>query len=224
MNDERRTCDSWAERVSLLAADALPADDEPDVRRHLAECPTCRQRFEQLAGLAGRLHAARPAAADFDFAGIVGRAMAQVVDESVETSPLGTPKGSPIGAPTAATRRDEASDRSWRGLLVVAAVAACVTAAVIFGRWSGRDPRRPDRIEPNVPTAGIDSPSTPVESVRVARGETGREMPTLLELRRAAAESDEALDRLFAQRSFAPSAESFSSQSLSSPSIWQESL
>ncbi len=55
MNDLYHACESWSERISLSAAGCLAADEEAELRRHLAACSDCREHFRQLAGLCGAL-------------------------------------------------------------------------------------------------------------------------------------------------------------------------
>lgn len=112
-----------------------------------------------------------------------------------------------LGPSIVTTARPSASRRVG----LVAAVVA--SALVLLGLLSigGRGPA------PGAPSKVVDvAHDSPTETVPA---ETKVPQPTLLALRRAAEESDEALDRLFAQTS-AP----MLTEPLSSQSLWQETL
>lgn len=214
MNDERTVCETWLEPISLLAAGSLSAEEERDLRRHLAGCPACRTRFEQMAGLVGRLRTVRATPAEFDLASLVTRTMSQVADARTGSrEPLATPVPAMSSRPRATGRQAVAERRLSSWAVVILTLATCVTAVAILGRWSRHVvPRKLDIVQDV-------SPGPAVATNQATQDDVASLGPTLAELRQAAAESDEALDQMLSRRSISLSAESFSSRSL-----WQESL
>lgn len=194
MNDELSTCDARAEAISLLAAEALSTLEEQELRQHLAGCQRCRVRFEQASIVGEGLRSAKASQIEFDLSGIVARTMAQVADDP--TPPRRGVKEHAV-----------ASQRSRRWQSVALAIAGCVVAIVV-GRslWVST---------PSIEDIVVSPPVAPSPPLLI---EEGSDTPTLIELQRAAAVSDEALDRLLTQSSSALTVEPFSSQSL-----WQES-
>jgi anti-sigma factor RsiW len=63
MTDPFATCERWDEPISLLAAGCLPAEEEADVRQHLAHCAACAARAAELTAVCASLSRSRPSAA-----------------------------------------------------------------------------------------------------------------------------------------------------------------
>ena len=63
MTDPFATCERWQEPISLLAAGCLPAEEEADVRQHLAHCAACAARAAELTAVCASLSRSRPSAA-----------------------------------------------------------------------------------------------------------------------------------------------------------------
>ena len=63
MYDPLPNCEPWHEPISLLAAGCLPAEEEPGVRQHLADCPACAARLDELTTVCAGLSHSRPSAA-----------------------------------------------------------------------------------------------------------------------------------------------------------------
>jgi hypothetical protein len=178
MNNDRPTCESWSESIGLLAAECLTSSEEYEVRRHLSGCEVCREKFSQLVLVCAELHAAGSTSVPSDL-DIASRALAVIEsDTSVRVQPV---------LPT--------SSFLWKG--VAAALAACVLIAVVWRSFLGHlaTPDVVRDLPPVVPSIVVQVPPEQVVITPVV--ETGP--PTLMALRRAAAESDEALDRLLAQ-------------------------
>ena len=178
MNNDMPTCEAWSESIGLLAAGCLTASEELEVRQHLAECDACRETFSQLVSICAGLQAAGSTSVPHDL-DIASRALAEIEsDMSVRAQPVW---------PSTPSR--------WKG--IAAALAACVLIAVVWRSFVGPS-ATPDVVEhlpPVVPSIVEQAPPEQIAITPVV--ETGP--PTLMALRRAAAESDEALDRLLAQ-------------------------
>ncbi len=180
MNNDMPTCDAWSESIGLLAAGCLTASEELEVRQHLAGCDACRETFSQLVSVCAGLHAAGSTSVPRDL-DIASRALAEIEsDTSVRAQPVW---------PSSPSR--------WKG--ISAALAACVLIAVVWRSFLGPSttPEVVKDLPPVVPSVVEQAP--PEQVVITPAVETGP--PTLMALRRAAAESDEALDRLLAQSS-----------------------
>nr|MCU0874684.1 zf-HC2 domain-containing protein [Pirellulaceae bacterium] len=63
MTDPFATCERWDEPISLLAAGCLPAEEEANVRQHLAHCAACAARAAELTAVCASLNRSRPSAA-----------------------------------------------------------------------------------------------------------------------------------------------------------------
>ena len=63
MNDLSSNCERWQAPISFLAAGCLPAEEEAEVRRHLADCAACAARLAELTAVCASLSRSRPAAA-----------------------------------------------------------------------------------------------------------------------------------------------------------------
>ena len=89
MNDLLHTCEPWAERISLAAADCLSPAEEQETRRHIETCSNCRARFQQLTRLVGELTEARFPAVGAE-AAIVERVMSAFSAEGLRRPLVGT--------------------------------------------------------------------------------------------------------------------------------------
>ncbi|MBN1853180.1 MAG: hypothetical protein JW829_10670 [Pirellulales bacterium] len=77
MNDLHHPCETWAERISLLAAGCLALDEEQAIRQHIELCSDCRAYYRGLSDLCGALVEAR-LPAEGPEAAIVERVMSVV--------------------------------------------------------------------------------------------------------------------------------------------------
>ncbi len=178
MNNDLPTCEAWTESIGLLAAGCLTASEELEVRQHLAGCDACRETFSQLVSVCAGLHAAGSTSVPLDL-DIASRAVAEIESDMSVRAPSVWPS----------------SPSRWKG--IAAALAACVLIAVVWRSFMGPSatPEVVRDLPPVVPSVVEQAP--PEQVVLTPVVETGP--PTLMALRRAAAESDEALDRLLAQ-------------------------
>jgi anti-sigma factor RsiW len=55
MKRSSNPCPAWRERVCLLAGNSLPAGEQTEVQRHLAECAGCRAYHEEMKSLTAPL-------------------------------------------------------------------------------------------------------------------------------------------------------------------------
>ncbi len=176
MNNDMLTCEAWSESIGLLAAGCLTASEELEVRQHLAGCDACRETFSQLVSVCAGLHAAGSTSVPLDL-DIASRALAEIESET-----------------------NVRAERAWptsRWNRIVAALAACVLIAVVWRSFVGPS-TTPEVVEHLPPVVLSPVEQAPPEEVAITPVvETGP--PTLMALRRAAAESDEALDRLLVQ-------------------------
>jgi hypothetical protein len=169
MNDRSKTCDDWAEAVSLMAADCLSADEAVEVREHLDRCPTCQQRFEQLVAVCGGLEASGPLAPSAGET-IVARMMAEI-----ERRPA----------------LDRRMPRRW-GIGVSLAVAASLLVAVGVRVFLSLDRKSP---EPILATAERSASPATLLAYQRAFGESDEAFDRLLAIdgeRLASLSTDEA--------------------------------
>lgn len=201
MNDHVPICESWEEAVSLLAAGCLAPDEEREARQHLAACPECRERFEQLVCVCRGLPAARPPERSPVVADLVSRAMAEIAEQ-------------PTLRDDHAVSHSRSTSR-WK-FVAAAAIAASLLAVVSWRSLFNAAPRSPDVVRHDSPK------SVPVleQEPRPAAAETtvASSQPTWLALQRAVARSDEAFDALLARGS-----EALHFPPLDTRSLYQES-
>ncbi len=242
--NDSTNCEAQAENISLLAAGCLTAAEEQEVRAHIATCEACRERCEQLQLVCSELRAAKPecAAVRFDLRaktplapmgrGSGGEGQLQFERGPRNSSPLapllirarGTDSSRELFNPKINSRAPQVSLRHavkqetcepeamptpQRHLGLIAAVVASVLVMLGLLSITGRRPGAESPLR--VIDVAQDSPTHAMPS------EPTKQQPTLLALRRAAAESDEALDRLMAQTSV-----SMLSQPLNAQSLWIE--
>lgn len=153
-------CERFELDLSLLAAEALPAEDEPALRQHLAQCPACRERLSQLTAVGNLLARGQSTFPAFDAQRMADRVQAQT-QPSVRVAP-----------------------NFWERWEVIAATA-CLGVVSLLSTWAMLHFVQP-LVVPVPPPAATAVASQP---------------PTLLEYQSAAADSDEALDRLLDQES-----------------------
>lgn len=180
MNNHTPTCEAWSESIGLLAAGCLTSSEEHEVRQHLAGCEACRETYSQLVSVCEGLNAVR-ATNVFPELDIASRALAEIErDTSVGALPV---------SPSPPSR--------WRKR--AAALAACVLIAVVWRSFwvPATTPEVVQDLPPVVPSVPVQAPPEQVATIPVVDAVP----PTLMALRRAAAESDEALDRLLVQSS-----------------------
>lgn len=60
MNERQQPCAVWSEAISLLAAEGLTEPEKASLERHLAGCPGCRERAEEVTSICSSLRAAKP--------------------------------------------------------------------------------------------------------------------------------------------------------------------
>lgn len=198
MNNDMPTCDAWSESIGLLAAGCLTSSEELEVRQHLAGCDACRETFSQLMSVCAGLHAAGSTNVPHDL-DIASRALAEIESETSVRAERALPS----------------SPSRWKRIAV--ALAACVLIAVVWRSFMGPSttPEVVRDLPPVTPSVVEQAPPEQVAITPVV--EAGP--PTLMALRRAAAESDEALDRLLVQSSRA-----FQSSRLDLHALDQETL
>ena len=202
MSDSFNTCESRAEAISLLAAGCLEGPEQLELSRHLEQCPACRKQLEQTAELCGRLREARP--------------------------PLGN-RQTPLVVGTPSASRIERKYASLRGIALAAAPLAAMLALAVFVMlqfarpWFLDPPPEKNQSRAIPKEASIaDSVPPPIPAIDHANDHASDlandlPSPTLLQLRQAAATSEEAFDVLLAASNAAPLCESPSSFSR-----WQE--
>jgi len=165
MNEPIQSCVDWEEAISLLAAGCLPPNEEPAIRRHLAACPACQVRFEQLTAVCARVQSARPDITN-SAAELVSRVMSDIGRDGFSTAGLET--------------RKAADRRVWAG----AAVAASL---LIFFVWWWRSP------EPGLrPAPVVKHPQPKPMVLDIVEPES--DQPTWFALQRAFAESEDAFE------------------------------
>jgi hypothetical protein len=74
---QEKSCEAWAEPISMSAAGCLTSDERRDLDRHLDACPSCRERFERLAVVCRALDASRLSGEEAG-AAVVGCVMAAI--------------------------------------------------------------------------------------------------------------------------------------------------
>ena len=195
MTSHPEPCESRGEAISLLAAGCLSADETAALREHLRECAACRRRHDELMLVCARLTAAAPAGAgplgDGDVIRRIGRRIEPEVGTVERTR--STPRG---GGQVAALAL---------GRFFLRTVVAAVVRRPVDEHGSAVPPVVGDNTGRGSP--GRDVPGPSIEE----------EVPTLLVLRRAAAESDESLDRILAR-----SVRSSEAPPLSPHTYWKE--
>ena len=198
MNNDMPTCEAWSESIGLLAAGCLTSSEELEVRQHLAGCDACRETYSQLVSVCAGLHAACSTSVPLDL-DIASRALAEIENDMSARAQPAWPS----------------SPSRWKG--IAPALAACVLIAVVWRSFLGPSSTLEvvEHLPPVVPSVVEQAPPEQVAITPVV--ETGP--PTLMALRRAAAESDEALDRLLVQ-----SCRSLQSSRLDLHALEQETL
>lgn len=194
MNDSLFPCDSHVEDISLLAAGCLTDAEERDLRSHLTACDGCRARFDEMALVCSALRASR-----IKFEPTVDR----VVD--VSSTDLSVPPSCAVRL----IREPSACERVPvdRGLRVAVLVATLLVMFVTTSRLL-RQPGGWDSIPTSKQVVATSSgvnrnqQATSLESLNQERSQ-----PTWMALHRAAAESDESLDRLLARYSESPTSD-----------------
>lgn len=180
MNDHLPTCEAWSESIGLLAAGCLTSSEEREVRQHLAGCNACRETFSQLVAVCEglRVVGSTSVPADLD---IASRALAEIEsDTNVCTQTVW-----------------QLSPSLWK--VMAAALAASVLIAVVWQSFLG--PQAIPEVVTDPPPVGPSVPEqTPPGQIAIIPV-VEPVLPTLMALRQAAAESDEALDRLLVQSS-----------------------
>lgn len=169
MNELQQPCEIRLEAISLLASECLTVQEESELRKHLAVCNACRQRFEEIALVCSNVRTAKPH---------VERESVLAMERCLQHLPL------PVK--NAAQKNRLAH---WR-------VAMLTTAALVLIGVLGTFAFRRTDHRPVQPTEVVQLPPhvAPVEA-------SDSRLPTLFALRRAAAESDESLNRLLARYS-----------------------
>ncbi len=180
------SCQPFTEDISLLAAGCLDAEEERKLRFHLDNCTACRQRYEQIARVVGELRRAAPSVIDSRFS------TWSPPEEQLDTS----------------VSPHDTTSATWRRLAIrVAAVAAC--AALLIGGVSRVGHWHSTVQQPSSPEVASHAPGDEVDE------SAPLPMPTLLALRWAGVESDEAFDRLLARNTESILAESTRSRPFS---------
>lgn len=194
MSEPSNDCDRWAEPISLLAADCLTETEAAAVRAHLAGCAACQERYAELKTLGEQL-ARSVAPADLP---------AELLTDAGLRAALvsaGTEEG--MAAPAARIRPTPV--RIWGrrfGRLAAAALAAALLVALLARLPGDHDQDAPpiavgDRAQPA--SSGSGSPPSVAALATNFGADLAAGAPTLLDLRRAFAESDEALEFLLTQ-------------------------
>lgn len=185
-HDSTRSCQAFAQDISLAAAGCLEAEETRALRLHLDRCADCRLRYEQCLGLVDGLRMAAPPVESSRFS-----SWAPPAEDLVEKTP----------ATSAMVRRRGES------VLKIAAVAASVALVIggmsRVGRWhSNVDQASPVEVVRHFPGDEVDE-SAPLPT------------PTLLALRWAAVESEESFERLLARNTESMLADSLVTHPLS---------
>lgn len=194
MNNQLIPCESRATDISLLAAGCLTAQEEQDLRQHLRTCEACRERFAQTVAVCGGLQSEHVSSSDFDVFAVVRRAMTAVSEEDRSAAR----KDADV-----VVRREPSGVRRTRRWML----AACMVGAVsVVGSlaWRSLTPSpRPNDFVRDLPRPTenrvVESNESPVAIVN--REPTPKRSPTLMELRLAVAQSDEAFETLLARNS-----------------------
>jgi hypothetical protein len=201
MNKPLSNCEPWHEAISLLAAGCLPADEETDVRLHLAGCAACAARFAELTAVCVTLSRSRPAA--MVHAAAIRSRWSEAADR--------------------VTTRRPAPSVPWRVFWLSGALAVSLLIAVLWlaHRQPGGSPTIPH--EPRVAEGGSQSvpdqpplpphlpPPSPLAKPPV---ELAWSQPTLRAYELAFAQSDEAFDALLQRHGKSIAFEPYNPQSL----------
>jgi hypothetical protein len=191
MSSSSPPCDQHAESISLLAAACLSKSEEQALREHFEICPACLARFLELHSLSSQLPIARPA---------IPVALSNLANPSYLVELPRT------------TRTAASFTRDPRRRVDRLRVMLLVSTLLFVALWLTHDfqPRRRPVSHSAAPTVASSAPSpVPRDS----------DPPTLLALHRAAAESDESLNRLLARYS-----QPQPSEPLRPYSLWKDQL
>lgn len=130
-------CRRYEVKLSLLAADALAAEDRGGVQAHLDGCPACQARFAELRELAGSCRQLRSALPQVEPSVALRRRWMTAVHGSVR-SPKETP--AVTFAPWPSGRR-----MAWGSLVAM-------WALVLFFHFSAPDAPRPASVAVTTPS------------------------------------------------------------------------
>ena len=111
-----RTCEEYEALISALLDGALPDGDREELMTHMADCPVCRDYFNDQMAIRDALAGLETQAPE----GFADRVMAQVRQESRQTGP-------------AQRRKKTVAFPYWRRY---AAMAACFAVVAFAGYWA----------------------------------------------------------------------------------------
>jgi hypothetical protein len=102
---EMQPCEIWSEAISMLAAECLTVPEEAELRKHLAVCHACRQRYEEIAKVCFNVRIVKP---------IVDQERVLAMGQCLQHLPL------------------PAKNLTWRNRSVPMRVAMLATAALVL--------------------------------------------------------------------------------------------
>jgi len=196
-NHHETNCETLAESIGLFASGDLPARELAAVGEHLRSCEDCRRRLNELQRIADSLAAGDRAWLETAGDTVLKRVAAELEmdDQVLSREPAIVADNSRRGERNVSRREQRGHrGRTWIALGSLAAGLVGFALSIWFGDWWKSVPE-----QPVVPESIVEA--SPSLELRVS--EVGNrlesEFPTLWEMQRAIAESDDSLQRTLAR-------------------------
>jgi len=196
-NHHETNCETLAESIGLFASGDLPACELAAIGEHLRSCEDCRRRLNELQRIADSLAAGDPAWLETAGDMVLKRVAAELEmdDQLLSREPAIVADNSRRGERNVSRREQRGRrGRTWIALGSLAAGLVGFALSIWFGDWWKSVPE-----QPVVPESIVEA--SPSLELRVS--EVGNrlesEFPTLWEMQRAIAESDDSLQRTLAR-------------------------